>query len=87
MFINTRKNLSFDIWSNCLHNIDQDLTSFDEDLKSGNAAAVCFSHTGKCSSSTAQQLPDKCDIHSLMCVMKRLKLNQKRKMKNALHCI
>ena len=83
MFINTIKNLSFDIWSNCLHNIDQDLTSFDEDLKSGNAAAVCFSHTGKCSSSTAQQLPDK---FILKCVMKSLKLNQKRKMRNGLHC-
>ena len=48
--------MSFDILSNCLHNIDQDVKSVDEDLESGNAAAVCFSHTGKCSSSTAQQL-------------------------------
>ena len=48
--------MSFDILSNCLHNIDQDLKSFEELLEGGNAAAVYFSHTGKCCSSTAHQL-------------------------------
>ena len=53
--------MSFDILSNCLHNIDQDLKSFEELFEGGNAAAVYFSHTGKCCSSIAQLLSPESD--------------------------
>ena len=56
LYLTTKLNMSFDILSNCLHNIDQDLKSFEELFEGGNAAAVYFSHTGKCCSSIAHQL-------------------------------